>query len=309
MKNTLKSPGGAGDRTRTAVLRWAAALPADRYLITAIPAGADGPNHRRLLGPAELEHAIPWLRWLNSGGHHVVGRPWDPRHVLLDDLSEVAVEAVTGRHRPAAIVESSPRNFQVWLTLAEGTVLPAVASAAARFLAARYGGDRGAASASQPGRLPGLTNRKPRHLTANGLYPFALLRHAEGPQVDPAGAEILLEATRRAAEATHSPRPASSTDSVGECRSCLFYGDPAKEHATAMAHLVATLPPGVALDRSRADHAVARRLLARGMSADEVTSVLLAGERASVMPAAGAAVYTRRTIEAALTSLGRRPAP
>ncbi len=76
-----------------------------------------------------------------------------------------------------------------------------------------------------------------------------------------------------------------------------------------MARIAAALPPGMALDRSRADHAAARRLLARGMSVAEAIGVVLAGERAGGMPAAAAEAYARRTVEAARDSLGRRPAP
>ncbi|SDB74291.1 DNA-primase RepB domain-containing protein [Belnapia rosea] len=309
MKNTDKPADWGGDRTRAAVLRWAAALPADRYLVAAIPAGANGPTHRRLLGPGEFDRALGWLRWLNTCGHHIVGRPWDPRHVLIDDLSQAAVEVVTARHRPAAIVESSPGNFQVWLTLAEGSVLPAAAGAAARLLAARYGGDRGAASASQPGRLPGLTNRKPRHCLPTGLYPFALLRQAAGPQVDPVGAEILAKALQCPASAAHAPRSPDSAASSEKPRRRLIRRAPAEEHAAAMARIVVVLPPGMALDRSRADHAAARRLLARGMSVAEAIGVMLAGERARSMPTAAAEAYAQRTVEAAKASLGRLPAP
>jgi hypothetical protein len=308
-KNTFMPADRAGDRTRAAVLRWAAALPADRYLIAAIPAEAEALVHRRLLTIEELDRALGWLRWLNSNNHHIVGRPWDARHVLVDDLSPVALEAMLGRHQPAAIVESSPQNFQAWVTVTAAPVLPAVAGVAARLLAARHGGDRGAASPCQPGRICGFTNRKPHCRLGSGLFPFAVLRHADGPVVDPAGAEVLAVAAQLAAEPP--PRRASQigTYALGKSGRQLIRRDAAAEHAAAISHIAATLPPGAVLDRSRADHAAARRLLARGMSVAETVGVVLAGERARGMPATSAAAYAKRTVEAALAALGRRPAP
>ena len=282
-----------GGRTRAAVLQWAAALPASSYLIVAIPEAGSGPTHRRFFTLPELDHALSWLRWLNGTGHHIVGRPWDARHVLLDDLHPVTVEAMAGR--PAAVVESSPGNFQLWLTLSTSPVAPDVASAAARLLAVRHGSDRGAASASQPGRLPGFTNRKGRHRTAEGLHPFALLSEANGPLVDPLGSAILAEA------ATTKAKPgvpiSTQPGHCGPLRHC----SPGEEHAEAMARLAATLPSGATLDRSRADFALAARLLSRGMVAAEVVEVILAGERAQAMPPVAAAAYARRTVGAART--------
>jgi hypothetical protein len=293
----------AGDRTRAAVLRWTTALPAERYLIAAIPAGADCPTHRRLLTREEFDLALGWLRWLNTTGHHIVGRPWDARHVLVDDLGPATLETVARQHRPAAIVESSPGSFQVWLTLAEHAVPPALAGAAARLLAERFGGDRGAASPCQPGRICGFTNRKPHHRLASGLFPFALLREADGPLVDPAGAEVLAEAARLKPAAHRLGEVGDAPAIPDRPRRGLVRCSPGEEHACATRWIARRLPPGVALDRSRADHAVARRLLARGMPPAEVTEVVLAGERAKRMPAAAAEVYAQRTVEAAKASL------
>ena len=89
---------------------------------------------------------------------------------------------------PAVIVETSPGNFQAWLKHPE-RLSKEVGTAAARTLAEKFGGDRGAADWRHFGRLAGFTNRKAKYLDAStGLYPFVRLIEA--------GGEIYPEAER-----------------------------------------------------------------------------------------------------------------
>ncbi|HEY8614395.1 MAG TPA: DNA-primase RepB domain-containing protein [Roseomonas sp.] len=304
MPFTLGSSGCGADRPRESVLRWALALPAARYAITAIPAEptAGAVTHRRCWNIDEFERAIPWLRRLNANGHHVVGRPVDPRYVLVDDLHPDALTALCRQHRPAAVVSSSPGSIQAWLTLSDTPSEPALADVAAKILARRYGGDLCAARASQPGRIVSFTNRKAKHqFPATGLFPYALLLHADGPILDPGGAALLQEARAMLAKA-----PACSAAPAQDTPPASLRRPPAAEHAAGLERVLASLPPGVSLDRSRADYAIARRLISRGLSVAEVIPVLLAGERAAGMPSAAAEAYARRTAEAAAAQ-GRCP--
>ncbi|MDI3309165.1 MAG: DNA-primase RepB domain-containing protein [Acetobacteraceae bacterium] len=310
MNTIIRGGFHAADRTRAAILGWAAALPATRYHILVIPAdGAqDRAIHRRFWSIRELERALGWLRWQNANHCHVVGRPWDPRHVLLDDLTPDSLEGLMRRHRPAAVVESSPGSVQAWITLSERPVEPAIAGAVARVLATRFAGDRGAASPVQAGRVPGLTNRKRKHRSEQGLYPYARLCRADGPLVDPAGAELLAEA--EALLRTRTPRQIESPTElpVASGSRQLTRRGGMEEHAEAVARLTASLPAGAVIDRSRLDYAVARRLLGRGMSVAEALNVVLAGEKSRGMAPDAAQAYARRTVEAAVAALGRRPA-
>jgi hypothetical protein len=304
MPLTLGSSARGEDRTRAAVLRWAHALQAARYAITAIPAEptAGAVTHRRCWSIEDLDSAIPWLRRLNVSGHHIVGRPVDPRHILVDDLNPDALAALCRHHRPAAVVSSSPGSIQVWLTVSKASIEPALADAAAKILAARFGGDLGAARASQPGRVVSFTNRKTKHRSSStGLFPYAVLLRADGPILDPGGAGLLQEARAVLNKATEPPaEPARSA------RPTLRQRSPADEHAAGLERVLASLPHGVALDRSRADYAIARRLFCRGNSIAEIVAVLLAGERAISMPPSTAEAYARRTAEAAAAQ-GRCP--
>ena len=279
--------------TTGAVTRWTAALPADRYDLRLVPAEG-APSLMRRLSAAQLLRAVPWMRAMNRVGHHVYARPIATRHVLVDDLCPDGLNAIGARHRLAAVVQTSPHNHQAWITLSASPVEPALAAAVARRLAAEFGGDPGAASAVQVGRLPGFTNPKQIYERADGLFPFAKLIRLE-PSVDPGGDALLLAAAASCSTkaVSHPPRP--TLLAPGRLRPC----SAAEEWAEAARRVREVLPPRYTLDRSRLDHALARRLLARGAGRERVEAVLLAGERAREMLPAAALAYARRTIEAA----------
>jgi hypothetical protein len=126
--------------------------------------------------------SIPWLRHQNCEGRNIYIRPQGEHDLsMVDDLAAGAVcaMAATG-FNPAVIVETSPGNYQVWLKHSE-RLSKEVSTAAARALAEKFGGDRGAADWRHFGRLAGFTNRKLKHLDAStGLYPFVRLIEAGG---------------------------------------------------------------------------------------------------------------------------------
>jgi hypothetical protein len=64
--------------------------------------------------------------------------------------------------------------------------------------------------------------------------------------------------------------------------------------------LASRLGAGGVLDRRRAVHAIARRLLARGPSVPEVEAVLAAGGRSRSMPAVDAQRYVARSVATAV---------
>jgi hypothetical protein len=90
-------------------------------------------------------------------------------------------------YTPAVVVETSLGNYQAWLKHAN-PLNKEVSTAAARALAEKFGGDRGAADWRHFGRLAGFTNRKAKYLDASsGLYPFVRLIEAGGevyPEAD-----------------------------------------------------------------------------------------------------------------------------
>jgi hypothetical protein len=79
---------------------------------------------------------------------------------------------------------------------------------------------------------------------------------------------------------------------------------PAAEAAEALARVRAALPAGMGVDRSRVDHAMAVRLLRPGVDVEFVEAAVLAGERATELPARAAIGYAERTIAAAASAVG-----
>ena len=154
-----------GDRTGHAMAAQLRAMCAEQVEVGLL----HGPTNRmtsRVWTPNEAQAALSWLRRENMRGCNVYVRPvaWQGAApasagiVLVDDLTR---EGVVQLHRdglgPAVVTETSPRNYQAWVRLSPAPLVPALATQAARELAARYGGDMASADWRHYGRLAGLT--------------------------------------------------------------------------------------------------------------------------------------------------------
>jgi hypothetical protein len=132
-------------------------------------------------GAKQVLKSLLWLRRENLNRGHIYVRPVGAHEIsLVDDLkADTFVRMKADGFAPAAVVETSPGNFQAWLK--HGEVLDEAASTrAAKLLAERYGGDPGSADWRHFGRLAGFTNPKPSRRLASGLQPFARLLEANG---------------------------------------------------------------------------------------------------------------------------------
>jgi hypothetical protein len=128
-----------------------------------------------------LLRSISWLRLENMRGRNIYIRPQGEHHLsLVDDLSKSAIDRMKAEgFQPAAIIETSPRNFQAWLDHGE-RLSKDVGTAVARALASRFEGDTKAADWRHFGRLAGFTNQKEKHRQPNGLFPFVRLIESSG---------------------------------------------------------------------------------------------------------------------------------
>lgn len=142
----------------------------------------------RDLMPAGVRALLPRAAAANAQGAAIFmrlgpsARDGHPGIVMLDDLNADAVTHITlDGFQPALTVETSPGNFQVWIKLIAAGELPyPVVRGAVKHLSELYGADPRSASPMQPGRLPGFTNRKPKHRQADGHFPFVRLVDASG---------------------------------------------------------------------------------------------------------------------------------
>ena len=158
--------------TRSQVRRQLAVMASDYFDI-----GILRPDGRMLLREAwsvrQIEQAVQRLRRENARGAHIFLRPHGAHALsLVDDLGVEAIARMRDAgFQPALVVETSTRNFQVWLNHGR-TLDRSVSSSAAREIAKRFGGDLSSADWRHFGRLAGFTNRKPERLLQNGLGPL-----------------------------------------------------------------------------------------------------------------------------------------
>ena len=245
------------DRTTEAVRSQLAAMGCDRYAI-----GVRDPARGMLTrtGSAdEIVAGIGWLKAMNAQGNDISVRPVGSSGlVLVDDLR---VEALKELNRdgltPAVVAETSAGNYQAWVRVSDGPLLPAIATEAAREVAGRYGGDPNSADWRQYGRLAGFTNQQPEHTRADGQQPSVRLREARGGDAPAAAADVLAKAQERFEERLQASRsvpiPLSPREGVGGvARSSL-----GEEYGERAARLCARYPDA---DRSWVDWTVGKAL-------------------------------------------------
>jgi len=183
------------DRTRVAVTRQLRALGCTAYEVGV--RRPDKGGFQQTVFKTEHLAVLGWLKHRNAQGCHIYIRPACAHTlILLDDLNFDSVHALKkDRLEPAAVVETSPDNFQVWLKLAApapGLPHP-LATYLAKWLTSYYQCDPNSADWRHYGRLAGFTNRKPTYRDSRGYYPYVLIREWRGGQI-PMTTPLLKEA-------------------------------------------------------------------------------------------------------------------
>lgn len=129
----------------------------------------------------EIEKNTAWLRRMNARGNDIYVRPAGEHGlVLVDDLKPEALQQMQhDGFAPAAMIETSPGNYQAWIKLADQPVPAALRQAVARELAQTYDGDLHSADSRHYGRLAGFTNQKPQY-SRSGQQPYVLAHECPG---------------------------------------------------------------------------------------------------------------------------------
>src|SRR5947209_8087652 len=114
---------GGSDRTAHAVALQLRAMGCERYEVGI----RDAETERMLLrtwSAAEVQEAVGWLRRMNARGNDIYIRPaGSVGLILVDDLTAGAVERLRDDGlAPAAVVETSPENFQAWVRVSRGPI-------------------------------------------------------------------------------------------------------------------------------------------------------------------------------------------
>jgi hypothetical protein len=198
---------------------------------------------------------------------------------------------------PAAVIETSPGNFQAWLKHPEQ--LPKeLGTAAARALAEKFGGDRGAADWRHFGRLAGFTNRKNRYCDATtGLHPFVKLVWASGATY-PAAVRFLSE-IREQLEWRHCVEQERSMALASVAHSALSGPRKVKSIDEFRAD------PRYGADGTRIDLAYAIYALSHGASTAEVEATIRTRDLSHKGSEKRQADYIKRTITKAIAATER----
>ena len=283
------------NRTRIAVERQIAAMAADVFEVGLFKPRLPGDTSNepemlpRVWDRETLLGSIGWLCFQNARGRNIYVRPKGEHHLsLVDDLTADAIRKMKADgFAPAVVVETSPGNFQAWLN--HGEVLPKqLSTLAARALAVRYGGDKGAADWRHFGRLSGLTNRKVRHRGDDGRYPFVRLIEATGrPYTERTKflqqVSALVPTRQPAPPPPRWPASTIARLTIDHFRSKAVYGG----------------------DGNRMDLAYAVYALSHGVSPADVRSAIASRDLSKKGPEHRQRDYIERTIRKAASALGR----
>lgn len=173
--------------------RYAEAVGAERYRVTSIKMREDGGKQTFILDkkdgitrgftPQEIEQRTPEMQRLQRRGENLYYTPLSDKkhHILIDDMNREKLERlIKDGYQPAAVLESSPGNYQAIITVPKlGTPHDKdVGNRLSDALNREYG-DPKLSGAIHPHRAPGYENRKPKHQREDGSYPDVRLLKAE----------------------------------------------------------------------------------------------------------------------------------
>ena len=284
------------DRTLQAIGRQLKAMGCERFDI-GVRDATTGQMMNREWSAAEVLQNTPWLKRMNAQGNDVYIRPAEQeRHglVLVDDLSEFDLDDMKAEGRePALIVETSPKNYQAWVKVAQDA--PAGhRGVIARKLAREYDADPASADSRHYGRLAGFTNRKDKHTTRTGYQPWVLLRESKGKTAT-AGPELMqqagqvLDSIKRQQERTVRLAEITAPRSVRRYRRSAV-----DDYRSEMAGLVKRFGD----DLSKCDFIAAMKLASKGREPDEIAKAMAEASPAIMERKAGhEADYIKRTVQ------------
>jgi hypothetical protein len=249
---------------------------------------------------------IPWLRSENSKGKDIfIGQSnnVDRALILIDDLSSHNLGLMRQRGvNPACVLETSPNNFQAWVSLGTEPMPKEQRKIVAACLAKEFGGDPASTDANHFGRLAGFTNNKPKYLTNDG-YPVVLCHCASGQHAQKSE-EIRKWAIIRSANETRMKelKKPSINPSPNEKRGSL---DPDLAYARYFSQWLKTVKfQKKSEDYSRGDFAVTCRMLKEGYSKKEIIeSIINCSPDLKRRKPNHCLDYASRTVEAALKYL------
>lgn len=257
------------DRTYLAVRRQLQGMNCQGYEI-GIRDAATGKMMSRQWNLEQILKSISFLKGMNLNGNDIYIRPATSEGlILLDDIGLGTLQQMdTDGYNPAAIIITSPMNYQAWVRIHHGELNPDTATQAAKILSERYGSDKNSADWRHYGRLAGFTNLKPIY---NRPY---ILADRCNRKIATKAEEIILKAHQKLKEAhdNDSARVVASTPLEPSLHANFGHIDPIQYATTQYQKLSKRY--GTNFDDSKADFIIACDLLRIGITEDIVKNTL-----------------------------------
>jgi hypothetical protein len=185
--------------------RYADAVSSERYRVTVTEFTEGGVKafiHDRQnggyegKGKEEIIDTIPKFSSYSRYNKNIIVTPISPDkyHILVDDLTPEKLKQLRGDgYKPACVIESSPENYQVVITIpslyGDSSKDREAANKLTKELNIKYGDPK--LSGSVHGhRLPPFPNQKPKHRREDGTFPDTALVEANGGICGKARAEL-----------------------------------------------------------------------------------------------------------------------
>lgn len=262
------------DRSYLAARRQLQAMGAERFEV-GIRDGTTGRMLTRTWTAEETLKALPWLKRENAKGADIYIRPAGEQNqglILADDLTRGALERLKQDGlTPAAIVETSPDNFQAWIRVSPQPLEPALATAISKRLAQTYGADPNSADWRHYGRLAGLTNQKLIHRDAQGRNPYVLAHESSG-QTALRGPELVREAREALRQQELKREQEQRLEAAKNAPERVYGHNPVEEYQRQLKRLLERYGP--AADLSRIDWMICKDMALHGYSAQDLTQAL-----------------------------------
>ncbi|MDR0676625.1 MAG: RepB family DNA primase [Elusimicrobiota bacterium] len=171
------------DKTLESVINQINAMGADNYQIGVYNRQIEQMIIFRKKNLDDIIKSTPWLKYKNLLGSDIYIKP-DPDEeralVLIDDINKENLISMNNRGvNPACVVETSPKNYQTWVSLGNEPLAGNYIKCIASLLAKEFNGDPACAASSHFGRLAGFTNRKKEH-QLNNIYPYVICHEYSG---------------------------------------------------------------------------------------------------------------------------------
>ena len=155
-------------------------LKAEQYALQVCHCSGDNESYKPIrwnISSSQLIKKVTFLKHLNTKGYNIYARPLNHNFILVDDIMPEWWSTLL-EHKPCWIMETSPKNYQAFFRIPDKALTKEEALQYCVELAKLLQGDLKAAKPTQPARLPGFTNRKPKHLKRYGFYPWVSVKYA-----------------------------------------------------------------------------------------------------------------------------------